>query len=152
MAKGLKVLQIDKQTDRKILDQVGTSLVNLGLLPDQDWDKGGWYVVMRNSRVLGVGGVIPMRKRHALLAALHVHPRHRRKGIGRMLTRARIRWAVRNGIQELWSYTRPESVASMNNLLKAGFRPSPPRVAVQHGDDFVYWKRVMALPKGKACR
>lgn len=59
-------------------------------------------------------------------SALYMHragvlPGARGKGLQRRLIAARVQFARRAGISEVWTYTAHTSIASANNLIRAGF-------------------------------
>ena len=71
-----------------------------------------------------------------------VRPDVRRTGIGAALLRARLAWGRSKGCTTAQTYTAYDNIASINNLIKAGFRvvERPKWAKNLNGDCWVWWE------------
>lgn len=93
--------------------------------PDRVWVAvdAGAVVGFACARVL-------MARRVVYLSRVGVRAAYQRRGLAHALLRARMRWArdmaARGHVDRVITYTSAENVASMNNLIKGGFRMYTP--------------------------
>jgi GNAT superfamily N-acetyltransferase len=88
-------------------------------------------------------------ERALLLTRAGVLPGHRGLGLQRRMIRARVAYARRSGIPEVWTYTVHDNPASANSLIGAGFTTWLPAhwcggsaSAVVGGKGRVFWRKV----------
>lgn len=71
----------------------------------------------------------------------------RGNGLQLRMLRARIQYARRNDIPQVWTYTTHDNIHSMNNLIKAGFKTWAPEhwwgktnpMSVADGYGWIFW-------------
>ena len=101
---------------------------------------GVFFVATVDGKPAGFASVRRMNDGVYELTRAGVVPKHRRKGIQRKLIQARIRWAKRNNVDVLVTYTRLDNFASMSNLLKCGFKFHAPEVPWE-GTGLMYFRK-----------
>jgi GNAT superfamily N-acetyltransferase len=95
-----------------------------------------WGALTPEGELAGYGALTP----DGYLVRAGVLPKHRGHGLQRRLIQARVTAARRLRIPLLWTYTIPGNPASINNLIRCGFRAYDPEWAWV-GDDVIYWWR-----------
>jgi RimJ/RimL family protein N-acetyltransferase len=89
-------------------------------------DGSLWWVVYRGKQPIGYAGLRPCREGHnaglGFLCRVGVLPRHRGRGLQKRLIRVREAAARALGLRELVTYCVPWNCASINSLVRCGYR------------------------------
>lgn len=97
--------------------------------------------------LVGCGAIKAGDGEVAELGYLVVASGFRRLGIGARLTKARIDWAIGQGIKLLWATVRAENQASRDNLLKAGWQFYGDYLSIRGTGNTIGWY-VLPLQQG----
>ncbi len=105
-------------------------------------DSVWWVARNEHGDVLGYAAARMTREGFGYLAWARVLPGARGYGVQRRLIRARVAWCRAQGAQAVVTYTAPDNVPSMRNLIGSGFRPYAPQKP-WYGAEWVYWQRAI---------
>lgn len=105
-----------------------------------DIQSAHWWVMRKNGTVAGYCGakIIPSADAVYMCRA-GILPQFRGRGYQQRLIEARVRWGRGAGVGMMITDTAPHNVASINNLISAGFRRYAPEDEWQ-GEDWCYWR------------
>lgn len=120
-----------------------------------DLDSAAWWVgVDEHGGAQCYAGARVWRAEYDGEQAAYLHragvsPDARGMGLQRRLVLARLRWARDQGLPEAWTYTSHDNFASINTLIRCGFRVWSPNhwwgvtnpTQVSEGVGWVFWRR-----------
>jgi len=105
-------------------------------------DSIAWYArrhPRKWSDIMGYATARPMGDILYLNSASILRP-YRGLGIHRKLIQARVRYAKRQGMSTVITYTAYDNCASINNLIACGFKTFRPEYEWV-GSEYIYWRK-----------
>ncbi len=106
---------------------------------------GVFFVTTVNGKPAGFASVRRVSPTAYELTRAGVLSGHRGRGIQCRLIRARIKWAKRNDVEVLLTYTTLDNFESMSNLLKCGFRFHTPEMEWAGSGVMYFRKEISSL-------
>ncbi|MEK6875687.1 MAG: GNAT family N-acetyltransferase [Nanoarchaeota archaeon] len=81
-----------------------------------------WVVAEINNKIIGFANA-EIKKNEGMLRMLYIDKIFRKKGIGKKLTKIRIKWLRRKKVKSISAGILIKNKASINNLKNFGFKP-----------------------------
>ena len=101
-----------------------------------------WFIAKIDGVVVGYAGIRIVDGVTGYLSRAGVIEGFRGKGIQSKLIRARERWAKKQGLRSLITYTSQSAIASPNSLISSGFKLyKPARPWVDGTYQWLYWRK-----------
>jgi GNAT superfamily N-acetyltransferase len=108
-------------------------------LTDSDLNSTYWFVAWTGGQPAGFCGVQYWGEGRAFFNLAGVLPEFRGHGLQKRMIKARERYC-KGWANALYTYTSSDNAASMNSLIRCGFRPFESETQWA-GDEFVYWRK-----------
>lgn len=104
-------------------------------------ESSAWWIAFDGKRPVGFSGVKLDREAGFIyIVRAGVLPSHCGQGIYRRLTQTQLAYGRREGAEEAITYTMASNDASVNSLIRCGFRLYTPDWAWVGRDGVLYWR------------
>jgi GNAT superfamily N-acetyltransferase len=134
------VIKIRETIDRKLIQRLDARCFDGEDMGAYTLEQSTWFVAAVDGRSAAYAGVKLARIDPTIgyLSRAGVLPRFRGRGLQRRLIDQRVEWARRRGASRCVTYTHPENIQSVNNLIACGFRLYLPDDRWV-GAEYLYW-------------
>jgi len=102
-----------------------------------------WFIAYEGKTVAAYAGIKVVQGNTGYLIRAGVLPDHRGKGLQTKLIKIRERWANKNGLKYLITYTTTDHVVSANSLIRCGFKLYRPASPWAGDYDWLYFLKTL---------
>ena len=131
-------ITLKQTTDYQSIAQMDSILFS-ECYPIDDWSECIWWIGFHKGTPVAYCGM-KVFEGTVYMCRAGVIESAQGNGIQKKLINKRLEYAKSLGIDLAITYTSHDNAASMNSLIKCGFRPYTPQWAWD-GDEFVYWRK-----------